>query len=316
MEIDKEWVKKNYRNQKSFVISEGVEEIGMGAFEGCKFKNVSLPKSLTFIGYYAFRNCKNLEYIEIPKGTKIMSGAFEGCNSLSSVKCSIDSLLSMATFTGYPDSAFPNGVRFSLSSDDIEGVIRERDKAKERQIEAEKEISSLEERVISLKYEFSSYPIAEIEYGEDCEGDYLLYENIKYKYDAANGFVYVKKEAGTDYNVHFYKLTYDEFKSAYNDRINDDVNLPSVTVVRPFLFKDRLKIEGAYFYQIPVSKIKVTNDILRNNNIPYEIRRVDEGSSVIKVAMGDKAKIDDLLSKNDAQNNVVQEFPNGYSVML
>ena len=53
--------------------------IGEGAFEGCTFKDFSFPKSLTSIGNYAFKDCKNLKFLHFPVSlTSIGNGAFHG----------------------------------------------------------------------------------------------------------------------------------------------------------------------------------------------------------------------------------------------
>ena len=48
-----------------------------------------MPESLQILGSYAFRNCKSLEWIEIPKGVTIIEfGAFGGCVSLHTISVS------------------------------------------------------------------------------------------------------------------------------------------------------------------------------------------------------------------------------------
>lgn len=63
------------------VISEGVKNIGSGAFEYyTNLKKVKLPNTLTMIGYYAFRGCSSLVDITLPDSLKdIEGGAFIGC---------------------------------------------------------------------------------------------------------------------------------------------------------------------------------------------------------------------------------------------
>ncbi len=49
-------------------------------------KKMSIPSSVTKIGYYAFGKCTNLTSIELPSNVKeIKSSAFQGCKSLTSV---------------------------------------------------------------------------------------------------------------------------------------------------------------------------------------------------------------------------------------
>jgi hypothetical protein len=56
-------------------------------FEGCAGLNsVSIPNSVTSIGYYAFRECTSLTSITIPNSvTLIEPSAFYGCSSLTNV---------------------------------------------------------------------------------------------------------------------------------------------------------------------------------------------------------------------------------------
>lgn len=59
---------------KKVVIPEGVETIGMSAFDGCKNMNqITLPNSLDSIGMNAFRSCESLNNLVIPPNVKFMS---------------------------------------------------------------------------------------------------------------------------------------------------------------------------------------------------------------------------------------------------
>ncbi len=71
----------------SVKIPDGVTEIGVGAFEGCKsLASVVIPEGVTKIGGYAFDGCSSLASVVIPAGvTEIDESAFEGCTSLASV---------------------------------------------------------------------------------------------------------------------------------------------------------------------------------------------------------------------------------------
>ncbi|MDE6267913.1 MAG: fimbrillin family protein [Muribaculaceae bacterium] len=65
------------------ILPEGLEEIGMGAFQDCKnlYGNLRLPEGLKLIGEGAFQGCKNLSgSLEIPQGvTTIPNGCFNEC---------------------------------------------------------------------------------------------------------------------------------------------------------------------------------------------------------------------------------------------
>ena len=67
-------------------VSEGVLDIGKGAFDNCKLVSISLPTSLVSLGEEAFRGCKSLTSIELPYGlTEIKDMTFYVCTSLQSV---------------------------------------------------------------------------------------------------------------------------------------------------------------------------------------------------------------------------------------
>ena len=52
------------------------------AFENLACDAIIIPNSCTFIGNYAFRNCKNLKYIKVPSSVDIPSNAFDGCDNV------------------------------------------------------------------------------------------------------------------------------------------------------------------------------------------------------------------------------------------
>ena len=68
-------------------IADGVEEIGMHAFRGCKkLRSVKFPASLRRISQGAFSNCPNLTNVSFSEGLEIVDGcAFEGCHALRDV---------------------------------------------------------------------------------------------------------------------------------------------------------------------------------------------------------------------------------------
>ena len=76
------------------IIPEGTAAILPKAFDAWMFeecekelKKVSIPDSVTEIGHYAFRNCRNLVSVEIPESViNIGHHAFAGCWSLKEIK--------------------------------------------------------------------------------------------------------------------------------------------------------------------------------------------------------------------------------------
>ncbi len=71
---------------KTVKISEGIEDIGIGALCDLPLENVSVPSSVTMIARYAFARCRFLEGITIPEGVEsIAEDAFEGCTSLKRI---------------------------------------------------------------------------------------------------------------------------------------------------------------------------------------------------------------------------------------
>ena len=89
------------KNITSFVVPEGVTEIGTYAFSGCyKLESVTLPSTLTKIDERAFKNCYSLTSIEIPEGViEIGNCAFQECSNLASVTLP-------STLTKISDGAF------------------------------------------------------------------------------------------------------------------------------------------------------------------------------------------------------------------
>lgn len=69
-------------------ISEGIENIGYGAFGGCReLKEVYLPSSIEEIASNLFTDCSSLTKVLIPFGIKkIGSGAFMMCQSLKEIE--------------------------------------------------------------------------------------------------------------------------------------------------------------------------------------------------------------------------------------
>lgn len=69
-----------------YQIHEGVEVICDNAFASSKIIEITLPKSIKYIGSEAFSSCKNLKFISLPNGLlTIQDDVFNGCISLSAI---------------------------------------------------------------------------------------------------------------------------------------------------------------------------------------------------------------------------------------
>ncbi|MCD8049015.1 MAG: leucine-rich repeat protein [Clostridia bacterium] len=80
----------NGKALETIVLSDGLEEIGEYAFNGCKsLKNITLPSTLKAINAQAFDSCSSLEQIDIPVGIEeIEHGAFYKCTALKTIDLS------------------------------------------------------------------------------------------------------------------------------------------------------------------------------------------------------------------------------------
>ena len=78
------------KKDTSYTILDGVISINKMCFQNCSnLKSVSIPNTVTEIGFNTFFNCKSLESISIPDSvTKMDYGIFEGCESLKNVSLS------------------------------------------------------------------------------------------------------------------------------------------------------------------------------------------------------------------------------------
>lgn len=75
-----------YRNNRitSITISDGVKEISYCAFENCSnLLRVTMPKSLTYIGKGAFKDCSKLEKVDALGVNTIEASAFANCGIVS-----------------------------------------------------------------------------------------------------------------------------------------------------------------------------------------------------------------------------------------
>ncbi len=77
----------NCINLNTVKFSNGLTTINPYAFENCGFEEIELPSSVTYIGIYAFSDCKNLKKVTIPDYTaaEVYTNVFQGCSSLTEI---------------------------------------------------------------------------------------------------------------------------------------------------------------------------------------------------------------------------------------
>lgn len=69
------------------MLPQGVEQLGKYAFAGTKFKTITIPESVYWIGEGAYADCKRLNNVVVPDNIiSIPDKMFSGCESLSEIK--------------------------------------------------------------------------------------------------------------------------------------------------------------------------------------------------------------------------------------
>ena len=85
----------------NLTISGTGNKIASGVFSyNASIKTVTLPDSVTSIGFAVFIGCNNLETIEIPKATSIEEQAFSGCTSLKTIEMPEVTSIGVGAFYG------------------------------------------------------------------------------------------------------------------------------------------------------------------------------------------------------------------------
>ena len=73
-----------YQDLEHVTIPNSVTEIGYLCFCQSGIKDITIPETVTYIGSSAFESCLGLKTVHIPNGTDVEVNAFEGCESLES----------------------------------------------------------------------------------------------------------------------------------------------------------------------------------------------------------------------------------------
>lgn len=103
LDIIRESAFYNNRSLEKVDFPESLRTIQRYAFHSCNVDSVRLPLKLSYLGEYAFSECDNLKYIELPSYIGNYSNEFYGCNSVKTVVCP------SATPPGINDDPFRDG---------------------------------------------------------------------------------------------------------------------------------------------------------------------------------------------------------------
>ena len=103
----------NGEELKDLTIPNSVTSIGYYAFVGCtSLTSITIPNSVTSIGYYAFYGCSGLTSVTIPNSvTSIGNSAFWNCTGLTSVTLDNNAIVSAERLDTSMKSIFGNQVR-------------------------------------------------------------------------------------------------------------------------------------------------------------------------------------------------------------
>ena len=106
------------------VFNEGLEEIGMYAFENCKLKKVIIPSTCTTIQQFAFENNKDLYHVYLPSSVQTVNQyAFYSINSLAYICIEHSSVPSWGSYWRTGTTVYTNCIKL-VEGEDFNYVIR------------------------------------------------------------------------------------------------------------------------------------------------------------------------------------------------
>ncbi|MDE6463046.1 MAG: leucine-rich repeat domain-containing protein [Muribaculaceae bacterium] len=105
---------KPYATVNYLGVSYNTRVVADDAFNGCtSISSISLPESLTSIGYRAFRGCTSLSTISLPESlTEIGFFAFGSCTSLTTIKCMAKNPPSIDWNFPFNDTTYQNAILY------------------------------------------------------------------------------------------------------------------------------------------------------------------------------------------------------------
>ena len=106
------------------ILNEGLEEIGMYAFDSCKLKKVIIPSTCTTIEQFAFENNKDLYHVYLPSSVQTVNQyAFYSINSLAYICIEHSSVPSWGSYWRSGTTVYTNCVKL-VEGEDFNYAVR------------------------------------------------------------------------------------------------------------------------------------------------------------------------------------------------